>query len=122
MLGNTFAKKRIGEIMDDYRSKNIENKQKDSVFNHTHIVLCRETYNPLGIIRSLGEAGVRPVAIVLPGSRRYVGSSKYISKVINAIDIEEAVEILFNNYGNMAYKPFLYITDDFFLEYIDRVG
>lgn len=33
------------------------------------IVLCGEHYNPLGIIRSLGEAGIKPIAIVKKNAR-----------------------------------------------------
>ncbi len=91
-----------------------------SVKDHMHIVLCREHYNPLGIIRSLGEAGLRPVAIIIKGKIEFVGSSKYISKTIYVQDIQETVEVLQKEFGKMDLKPFVYITDDYFLEYIDE--
>ena len=42
------------------------------------IVLCGEHYNPLGIIRSLGEAGVKPIAIVKKNEFQLTSKSKYI--------------------------------------------
>ena len=91
----------------------------DEVFNHTHIVLCKEHYNPLGIIRSLGEAGIRPVAIIEKNKKKFVGSSKYISKTIYVESIDEAFNVLKSEYGNRSLKPFVYVTDDWFLEYSD---
>ena len=102
---NTIKNKKI------YRDK--------SVLDHEHIVLCREHYNPLGIIRSLGESGIRPVAIIIRDKKQFIGSSRYVSKAIYVENINEAVRILKCEYNNCEYKPFLYITDDYFLEYID---
>ena len=93
--------------------------KRHDVFDHLHIVLCNEHYNPLGIIRSLGEAGIRPIAIIVRGKRAFVGSSKYISKAIYVENINEAVRVLMDDYSNCAKKPFIYITNDPFLEYID---
>ena len=42
------------------------------------IVLCGEHYNPLGIIRSLGEAGIKPIAIVKKNEFQLTSKSKYI--------------------------------------------
>lgn len=92
-----------------------------NVLDHLHIVLCQEHYNPLGIIRSLGEAGISPIAIIVKNSRKqYVGSSKYICRSMYADDITEAISILKKEYSNESNKPFVYITDDYFLEYIDN--
>ena len=35
--------------------------------NYTHIVFGFEHYNPLGIVRSLGEKGIRPIGIIIKG-------------------------------------------------------
>lgn len=91
----------------------------DSPFNHLHIVLGGEHYNPLGIIRSLGEAGIRPVAIITKGKKKFVGSSKYILKAIHVDDVEEGIRKLLQDYSNLVVKPFVYITDDYFLEAVD---
>jgi len=90
------------------------------VNDHKHIVFCREHYNPLSIIRSLGEAGIDVTAIIIKGGRRFVGSSKYVKEAIYVKDIEEAVTKLENQFLNEKFKPFVYITDDYFLEYFDN--
>lgn len=35
--------------------------------NHPFVVLGQEHYNPLGIVRTLGESGIRPTVIVYGG-------------------------------------------------------
>ena len=52
-----------------------------NVRNHVFIVFGSEHYNPLGAIRSLGEAGISSVAIIVKGSYRIASKSKYISKL-----------------------------------------
>ena len=32
--------------------------------NHKFIVLCEDHYNPLGIVRSLGEEGIKPFVVL----------------------------------------------------------
>ena len=46
---------------------------------HTFIVIGYEHYNPLGVIRSLGENGISPVVIMLKNDVR-VASKKQIYK------------------------------------------
>lgn len=101
-------------------NKNYKEKTSNHVKDHLHILVCMEHYNPLGIIRSLGEAGIRPIAIIIRREKQFVGSSKYLSKVIYAEDIDEALDILRNSYGNCDKKPFVYLSDDYFLQRIDE--
>lgn len=35
--------------------------------NHKFIVFSEEHYNPLGVIRSLGEEGIKPIGIIIKG-------------------------------------------------------
>lgn len=91
----------------------------EELLKHEFIVIAREHYNPLGIIRSLGEAGLHPIAIIIKGRKNFVGSCKYISHTINVDTIEEAYKALIDNYSNLKPKPFVYITDDYCLEYFD---
>ena len=86
---------------------------------HTFVVIAREHYIPLGIIRSLGVAGFRPDAIIIKGRKRFVGSCKYISKAVNVENVEEAFDVLKKEYIGVEMKPFVYITDDYCLEYFD---
>jgi hypothetical protein len=46
------------------------------------IVFGEEHYNPLSVIRSLGEASIKPIAVVLRNSRiPCTSKSKYIKKL-----------------------------------------
>jgi len=98
----------------------VSSNQGTNVKDHIHIVLAREHYNPLGIIRSLGEAGLKPVAIVIKGKKNFIGSSKYVSESIYVDDLKGAINVLFARFSNESCKPFVYVTDDWFLEYIDQ--
>ena len=113
--------KTLGERMKLIKIDSIGRQcnMNSSVFDHLHIVLGGEHYNPLGIIRSLGEAGISPIAIITKGNKKFVGSSKYVSKAIRVNDVDEAIHVLLEKFGKLDKKPFLYVTDDYFLEYID---
>lgn len=92
---------------------------KEELLEHKFIVIAREHYNPLGIIRSLGIAGIHPTVILIKGKRNFVGSCKYISEKITVESIEKAFEALKKECLSLKVKPFVYITDDYCLEFID---
>ena len=90
---------------------------------HLCIVMAIEHYNPLGVIRSLGEAGVVPVFIAIKGRGTFASASKYILKVHYANSVEEGYEILLREYGDVAEKtgkkPFLFSSDDKDVGFLD---
>ena len=47
-----------------------------AIKKHLHIIFAQEHFNPLGIIRTLGEAGINPVAIIIRDDRPVVSKSK----------------------------------------------
>ncbi len=59
-------------------------KLKDRKF----IVFCVEHYNPLGIIRSLGEKGIYPIVIILNDNVKIASKSRYIFKLHSVDTIE----------------------------------
>lgn len=79
---------------------------------HKFIVLCYDHYNPLGIIRSLGEEGIRPIVILASNRPFLIPKSKYISALHIVSCAEESIKLLLENYGNEALMPFVYSTDD----------
>lgn len=85
------------------------------------IVFAIEHYNPLGIIRSLGEKGICPVYIAEKGKAELASRSKYISKCHYVDTVEEGYEILLKEYGNAetSQKPFLYCADDHTMGFLD---
>lgn len=85
------------------------------------IVFAIEHYNPLGVIRSLGEKGIRPIYIAEKGKAALASKSKYISKCHYVDTVEEGFNLLMREYGNFdeEQKPFLFCTDDHTMGYID---
>lgn len=76
-------------------------------------IFCEEHYNPLGVIRSLGEKGIRPVVIIQRKSGiPYASKSKYIKKLYKVNTIEEGFKLLVEKYGNLEEKPFVFTCDD----------
>ena len=90
---------------------------------HLCIVFAIEHYNPLGQIRSLGEAGVHPIHIAIKGKIKIASSSKYISECHYAESINEGYDILINKYGSIAkttgIKPYVFCSDDKTIGYLD---
>lgn len=84
------------------------------------IVFVVEHYNPLGMIRSLGEHGIRPVAIVLRGKYRLTSKSRYISQLHMVDTIEEGYHILISQYGGTGgTKPFVLTANDQITSFLD---
>ncbi len=78
-----------------------------------HIVIGMEHYNPLGLIRSLGENGIHPVYIAIKHKSEVASKSKYVSRVHPVNDIHEAYDVLVSEYAHSdGEKPFVYTTDD----------
>ncbi|MBM6949108.1 biotin carboxylase [Mordavella massiliensis] len=90
---------------------------------HLCIVMAIEHYNPLGQIRSLGEAGVNPVYIAIKGRAKIASSSKYISKCHFVDTVEEGYQLLIEEYGNVyvetGLKPFVFSSDDKGVGFLD---
>ena len=91
---------------------------------HLCIVMAIEHYNPLGQIRSLGEAGVQPVYIAIKGRAKIASSSKYISKCHYVDSVEDGYKVLMEQYGQEAektgLKPYLFCSDDKTIGYLDQ--
>ena len=70
--------------------------------NHKFILLASYTANALGQIRSLGEKGIKPIAVLVHKNTFRIDKSKYISKLYNVENINERTKVYFkfsnNNY------------------------
>lgn len=103
---------------------------KVSVMNlsdHKFIVFAEDHFNPLGIIRSLGEEGIRPVVVMYSQPSILVKYCKYIDKIHYVDCLEDGLQLLLSEYGNEKSKPFLYSASDkvesfFDLHYDDLIG
>lgn len=90
--------------------------------NHLVIVFAIDHYNPLGVIRSLGENGIRPIYIAIRHRVELGVKSKYVSKVHQVDSVEEGYQVLMENYGEVyktGDKPFLLFSDDKSVGYFD---
>lgn len=80
--------------------------------HHLFIVIGQEHYNPLGIIRSLGQCGIQPVFIAIKGKSVVSSKSKYISRCHFVDSPEEAYQVLLAEYSGQKEKPFVLTSDD----------
>lgn len=87
---------------------------------HKCIVFGPDHYNPLGVIRSLGEKGISPIVILWAEHPFLVNHSKYISKLHVVETIQEGYDILVKEYGQEQKKPFLFLTMDKIVSFIDQ--
>ena len=87
---------------------------------HAFVVFSEEHYNPLGVIRSLGESGLKPVAIIVKGGPLLTSKSKYLSAVHYVDNREQGLQILIKEYGNRQEKTFVYACDDTTEEFLDN--
>lgn len=87
---------------------------------HLHIVFAQDHYNPLGVVRSLGEEGIAPVVILhCEGKPHLVNKSKYVGKLHVVKTIEEGYQVLLNHYSSEQRKPFVYTCSDDIESYVD---
>lgn len=89
--------------------------------NHLFIVFCVDHYNPLGIIRSLGENGIAPRVIVVDeGCAPLVSSSKYASDVRRVCSIDEGFSALIDIIDAYdSFLPFVITSDDEIESHLD---
>lgn len=85
------------------------------------IVFALEHYNPLGLIRALGENGIRPIYFSIKRNKEAATRSKYVSKVYRADTVQEGYELLMKEYGNRDedQKPYLLFSDDRTMSFFD---
>lgn len=77
-----------------------------------YIVFCPDHFNPLGVVRSLGETGIKPIVIVHSKKSILVRYSKYIEEIHYAETIEQGCDLLLKKYGNEPLKPFVFAASD----------
>lgn len=86
---------------------------------HTVIVFALEHYNPLGLIRSLGENGINPVYFSVKRRGPVACLSKFISSTFFVETVEEGYSLLLEKFGNEEKKPYVLFSDDKSVGYFD---
>lgn len=88
--------------------------------NHFHIVFGPDHYNPLGVVRSLGEVGIKPIVILYSSHKPIlVNKSKYVGELYWVKTIQDGYDILINKYSNQIRKPFIYTCSDDIESFLD---
>ena len=87
---------------------------------HKHIVFCVDHYNPLDVIRSLGEKGLNPYVILVSEHPVMINHCRYVKKLHLVKNHEEGLTLLLKEYGNESKKPFLYMSNDNTVSCIDE--
>lgn len=88
--------------------------------DHLVIIVAKEHYNPLSMIRSLGRRGINPIYIAIKGKGKIASSNNYISLCYYTNSVQEAFELFVKKYGCEKESPFVLLTDDETLGYIDN--
>lgn len=84
------------------------------------ICFCGEHYNPLGLIRSVGESSRFLIdAIVIKNKTKIASKSRYINKAHIVSNIEEGYDLLINEYG-IKEKDIILTCDDSITSYLDN--
>lgn len=86
---------------------------------HKFIVIGYEHYNPLGVIRSLGENEIKPIVMMLKTRGRFASRSKYVKKLHIIDSYDTALELL-SLYVDPVHKAFVIPCDDNITELIDK--
>ena len=76
------------------------------------VFVSKEHYNQLGIVRTLGEAGIKPVTVIVEGDLRFVGQSKYVKKRHYVKSSEDGVKLIIDQYARKGEKSFILTGDD----------
>lgn len=86
---------------------------------HKIIVFAQEHYNPLGLIRSLGENGVNPIYFSVKRRGPVACLSKYVFRCHFVDSVEDGYKLLMDLYGNEEKKPYVLFSDDKSVGYFD---
>ena len=85
------------------------------------IFVSKDHYNPLGIARTLGEAGINPIAIVVKSEPKQVALSKYVKEKYYVNNPEEGIKLLLSKFvGNKDEKSFILTGDDVTVMTLDK--
>ena len=90
------------------------------IYKHKHICLVGDHYNPLAIIRSLGEEGIKPIVVLCAENPYIVPRSKYIGELHVFPAVEEGYKFIIDTYSNESLKPFIYNGSDDISLFLDN--
>lgn len=88
---------------------------------HRHILVCGDNVNSLNIVRSLGERDIAPTVILFKDDSvlSLLSKSRYCGEIVTVHSYDEAINALMN-YVDEGRPPFVYLTDDGHLQFLDE--
>ncbi len=84
------------------------------------VLVTKEHYNPLGIVRTLGEAGISPIVVAVRGDLKFVGQSKYVKEKYYVDSTEDGIELIIDKFASTREKSFILTGDDVTVAMIDK--
>ena len=84
------------------------------------VFVSKEHYNPLGIVRTLGEAGIMPITVCVKGDLQMVGQSKYVKEKYYVDSPEAGLEFILENFADPNEKSYILTGDDVTVALLDR--
>lgn len=95
--------------------------QNKNIKNHDIIVFGLEHYNPLGVLRSLGQEGIYPTLITLKGRWPISEKSIYVKELHNVQTFDEGLELIQKKFGNAKPDelPIIITCDDKTMQFLD---
>ena len=84
------------------------------------VFVSKDHYNPLGIVRTLGEANISPVVVVVKSKPQLVTKSKYVKEKYIVNNSKEGMELIISKFGNEQEKPFILTGDDVTVSLLDE--
>ena len=85
------------------------------------VFVTKEHYNPLGIVRTLGEVGICPIVVAVEGDLKFVGQSKYVKEKYYVKSPEDGIKFIIKKYAkNKNEKSFILTGDDVAVSLLDK--
>lgn len=84
------------------------------------VLVTKEHYNPLGIVRTLGEAGIKPIVVAVKGDLKFVGQSKYVKEKFYVDSTEEGINLIIRKFAIEGEKQFILTGDDVTVSMLDK--
>lgn len=92
----------------------------EQVKQHKFIIFCEDHFNPLGLCRSLGEKGIKPIVVTFGAKPRILKRCKYIGSISHFADMEHALAHIEEEYGYEEFKPFILTGADNTTQLLDE--
>ncbi len=84
------------------------------------VIIADGHFNPLGLCRSLGHAGINPDVVVVSGRNSVITKSRFPASLTYVETPEEAVDFVLNNFATKDQKGFLMTGSDKTIAEIDK--